>query len=187
MASRTTSILNLPNVLSLSRLPLAAVAVYGVLSSQNLITGVAFWLAVVSDIADGRIARARQKTTILGGILDHGCDALFVAALLTAYLWRGEIPLCLPPLILIAFTQYLLDSRALQGHRLLASWLGRRNGVGYFVLAGVPATRDLFALPWPDSSWVYALGWVLILSTVVSIVDRAIAFISRQRAHASKE
>ncbi len=165
--------LTLPNLLSLSRLPLAAIAGLAVLAEAALLAMMAFWLAVATDMADGRIARARGQVSALGGLFDHGSDALFVTTLLAVWSWQGEVPMCLPILVPLAFTQYMLDSRALSGQRLRASTLGRWNGVAYFVLAGVPTVRDGLGLAWPEMPMVRLLGWLLIVTTLVSIVERA--------------
>ena len=172
---------SLPNLLSLSRLPLALVAGVAVLGDAALLAMMAFWLAVATDLADGRIARARGQVSALGGLFDHGSDALFVTALLAVWSVMGEIPVCLPILVPLAFTQYMLDSRALAGQRLRASTLGRWNGVAYFVLAGVPTVRDGLGLPLPDAQVVRMLGWCLIATTLVSMVERAWVFVRLQR------
>lgn len=165
--------LSLPNLLSLARLPLAVLAATCVLQGAFMAAMVVFWVAVITDMSDGRIARARGQVTPLGGLFDHGSDAIFVTTLLAAWSVLGEIPLCLPILVPLAFTQYMLDSNALSGQRLRASLIGRWNGVGYFVLAGVPTVRDALDLGWPATSLVRALGWVLICTTLVSMVERA--------------
>lgn len=172
---------SLPNLLSLSRLPLALVAGLAVLGGAVLPAMLAFWLAVATDLADGRIARARGQVSALGGLFDHGSDALFVTVLLAAWSVQGEIPVCLPVLVPLAFIQYMLDSRALSGQRLRASRIGRWNGVAYFVLAGVPTVRDGLGLPWPDASVVRWLGWLLIATTLVSMVERAWVYLRLQR------
>ena len=173
---------SLPNVLSVSRLPLALLAVFALL---NAAPGVAMWtfaVAALTDLADGRIARARNQATALGGLLDHASDATFVTALLAAWSVRGEIPVCLPLLIPLAFMQYVLDSKALAGQRLRGSLIGRWNGVAYFVLAGVPTVRDGLGLDWPALPWVRALAWALIATTLLSMVERAYVFTRLRRS-----
>ena len=86
-------------------------------------------------------------------------------------------PLALLCLVLLAFAQYALDSRALAGASLRASRLGRWNGIAYFVLLGIPVIRDLLGLAWPGDGWVVALGWGLVASTVVSMGNRALALL----------
>ena len=186
--------LTLPNALSTSRLllaPLGAVLVMRQpLAQTTLLAGTAlcaaavFYIAVATDVLDGRIARRRGQVSALGGLLDHGSDAVFVTVLLGALAWIGVVPALLPPLVIAAFTQYMLDSKALAGHTLRASWLGRRNGVAYFVLAGTAITRDALQFSWPANSWLQALGWLLIATTLLSMYDRA-ATLYRTRGNRS--
>jgi len=78
----------------------------------------------------------------------------------------------LPWLIAAAFVQYALDSRALSASGLFPSRLGRWNGIAYYVIAAIPIVRDALALDWPGAALVSALAWLLIASTIASMVDR---------------
>ena len=159
--------------------PLCA-ALYG--GGHALLAALVFYGAVATDIADGRIARRRGQVSALGGLLDHGSDAVFVAVQLTALAWLGFAPALLPALVLVAFSQYMLDSRALAGQSLRASWLGRRNGVLYFVLAGTAITRDALNLTWPADEWLRIFGWLLVATTMLSMLDRAVVLVRLRRA-----
>ncbi len=134
-----------------------------------------FWFAVATDLLDGRVARRYGEASAVGGLLDHATDATFVSIGLLAVAWSGQTPLLLPPLVALAFLQYTLDSRALAGRPLRASRLGRWNGIAYFVLLGIPVVRDGLDLGWPPRSWTLAIGWVLVLTTLVSMGDRLLA------------
>ena len=137
-----------------------------------------FALAVASDLADGRVARRFGEASSLGGFLDHATDALFVSAGLAALASHARVPLALPVLVLAAFAQYAVDSRALPsapGRSLRASALGRWNGIAYFVLLGIPVVRDGLALGWPDDPLIHLLGWALVATTLVSMGDRLLA------------
>ena len=74
------------------------------------------------------------------------------------------------------------DSRALAGQSLRASWLGRRNGVLYFVLAGTAITRDALNLTWPADEWLRIFGWLLVATTTLSMLDRAVVLVRLRRA-----
>ncbi len=84
----------------------------------------------------------------------------------------------MPALVALAFLQYTLDSRVLNaanggaGAGLVASSLGRWNGIGYFVPLGTVVVRDALGLGWPGRGLVLALGWGLVASTVLSMADR---------------
>ena len=140
-----------------------------------------FWLAVVSDIVDGRLARARGETSAFGGLLDHASDAIFVSLGQIALVMTERAPLLLPILIIAAFLQYASDSRILAGRALRTSLLGRWNGILYFVAPGVVVTREAFGLAIPSDSVVLAMGWLLVFSTLVSMADRLIGVVSTKR------
>ena len=113
---------------------------------------VLFVLAVATDFADGALARRRGVTSRLGGLFDHATDALFVTLGLSALAARGELTPILPLLVALAFTQYALDSRVVEGRALRASPLGRWNGIAYYVLLGIPVVRDALGLGWPSGA-----------------------------------
>lgn len=128
--------------------------------------------AILTDLLDGPLARRLAQTSPLGGLLDHATDAAFVAILLAALSAAGYVPWLLPVLVLASFLQYVTDSQALRGKGLRASWLGRVNGIAYFVLAGVPVYRGALGLEWPPDVLIKALGWLLVASTLASMLDR---------------
>lgn len=132
-----------------------------------------FWLAVSTDLVDGRIARARGEATRFGGLLDHATDALFVTTGLAALTPGGVVPVVLPALVAIAFVQYVLDSRWLAGEPLRASGLGRWNGMLYFVPLGIVTTREAAGLVLPGDGLVTGIAWALVATTALSIADRA--------------
>lgn len=167
------------NLLSAVRLISVAPCTWAVLAGRWTIAGICFVVAVVTDLIDGPIARHHGDDSPLGGLLDHGSDALFVAATLGALATLGRMPWILPVLIVGAFLQYMLDSRALAGRVLRTSRLGRYNGIAYYVLAGIPIVSEALSLGWPPRSWVLGLGWLLVLSTVLSMSDRARALRAR--------
>lgn len=140
-----------------------------------------FWLAVGTDLLDGRLARARGESSRLGALLDHASDASFVTVGLAALAIGGRIPLLLPVLVAVAFAQYVLDSRWLAGRPLRASRLGRWNGILYFLPLGIVVTREALSLPHPMDPVVSALAWALVLSTGISIADRAVGLLGLRR------
>lgn len=161
------------NALTTARLVAAPFFFCALLGDAALLALVLFWSAVATDVADGRIARARGESSAFGGLLDHATDASFVALGLAALAMRGSVPVALPVLVLAAFLQYMLDSKSLAGRALRASSLGRWNGILYFVPLGVVATRDGLGLAVPEDGFVRAIGFALVTSTLISMGDRA--------------
>ncbi len=173
--------LSLPNALSVSRVPLAGLSFYTIINDQWLLQAMIVVCAVATDIVDGRIARRWQQVSPLGGLLDHGSDALFVTATLGALALGGLVPMLLPVLVAAAFTQYVLDSNALQGRPLRASFIGRNNGIAYFVLAGFPGMQHALGLYLVPDDYIYWAGWVLIGTSVISMLDRLVALLRVSR------
>ena len=164
------------NALTFIRLLLAPVIVCAVLAEQWGVAAAVFWAAVATDLADGWVARRYGEATPLGAAVDHAVDATFVTSGCAALAWMGILPALLPPLIAIAFLEYAAGSRpARTGGTLRASQLGRWNGIAYYVAVGTPVIRDALGLSWPGAGLIAALGWLLILSTLLSITTRLLA------------
>ena len=171
-AARARRWRTLPNALSLLRLllipPLCAAIQLGAARAALF----CFGLAVASDLLDGHLARRLAQASSLGGLIDHAVDAIFVCFGLAALAATAAIPSLLPPLIAIAFLQYALDSRHVSWRGLRGSALGRWNGIAYYALLATPLVRDALGLGWPGSALVHALGWALVASTALSMLDR---------------
>ncbi len=135
------------------------------------------WIAIATDVADGRLARHYDCQSNLGGLLDHSSDAFFVSVTLAALVLHGLIPAVLPCLVVLAFVQYMLDSNSLAGRPLRTSQLGRYNGICYFVLAGFPVMQHALQFYLIDASYFPWLGWGLVLSTSISMIDRLVSLL----------
>ena len=149
-------------------------------SGSAQIAAVLIIYAIVSDLLDGRLARHSGSASAFGRAFDHTTDFIFVTAGLCAGAMRGVFPWALPALIAVAFGQYVVDSYWFRRDRQLRmSRLGRSNGILYFF----PLCGDLLArlgvfsrlgldLLEPAVLW---LAWLLVGTTLLSILDRALA------------
>lgn len=131
------SVMSVPNFLSLSRIALAAFMYWSVAGSHWYVAVSVLWIAIFTDVLDGYLARRQGTASPLGGLFDHGSDAIFVTATIAAHLNHGWTPALLVIMIPAAFLQYMLDSKTLAGQPLRASSLGRYNGISYFVFAEI--------------------------------------------------
>lgn len=134
---------------------------------------VLFVVACATDVLDGRIARLRAVTSSLGGKLDHSADAFFVVCGIASLSYLGLVPVLLAPLVVLAFLQYYLDAKKTPASKLRPSRLGKWNGIAYYVIVGVAlghfVTAEFFVFLDEANYW---FGWLLVLSTVVSMLQR---------------
>ncbi len=141
--------------------------------------------ALVTDYADGIVARRLGTASAAGQLFDHATDCFFVTAGLTGAALAGLTPPALPLLVAVAFGQYVFDSYFVHRRkRLRMSTLGRWNGIGYFVPLVVIAAARLEAVPSLTAPLLLAArltAYALMASTVVSIVDRATAVRTSRR------
>ena len=173
--------LTLPNALSLSRIISAPVLVVAIAKQAELVVICGFVLVIISDILDGHIARRRAQTSSAGTLIDHSSDAVFVTVMTSLFGYLGLLPGVLPLVIALAFVQYVIDSRSSGEATLRASKLGRWNGIAYFVITAVATLAHLYT-PYPlVISSIYWFGWLLVLTTVSSMISRAIHFARARR------
>ena len=78
------------------------------------------FIAIASDYFDGKVARALKTVSARGMLFDHGTDFIFVTAALFALSTIGLSSVLLPLLIIVAFSQYVLDSYFLFKKKQLA-------------------------------------------------------------------
>jgi|TARA_B110000908_G_scaffold92971_1_gene110117 phosphatidylglycerophosphate synthase len=172
MLSISMNIFSLPNLLSASRLILGPLAAWSIIENLWLPAAVALMTAIATDLLDGWLARRWQQTSALGGLIDHGSDAFMVALMLLAEASMGLVPWLLPILVIMAFSQYTLDSKALVGLPLRASKLGRYNGIAYFILAGFPIMQHALGIYLIPTQYFYYIAFVLIATTLISMGER---------------
>lgn len=167
------------NLLTAIRLLSIAPMTWAIVQDQWLIAAVLFIAAVATDLLDGTVARRLNQTSPAGGLFDHTTDALFVSFSLGALAWIGLVNPWLPMLVALAFIQYMFDSKALAGAELRTSFLGRNNGIAYFVAVGIPVIREALGWTWPPDLWVSAFAWLLVATTLASMIDRALALLKK--------
>ena len=131
------SLKTVPNYLTLIRFLLVPPICYAIIQQLWLMASIIFIVAIISDLLDGYAARTLDQKSALGGFFDHATDAIFVCAGLACVAMDGSVTQWLPPLVILSFIQYVLDSKALSGKKLISSVIGRSNGIAYFVLLGL--------------------------------------------------
>ena len=168
------------NVLTAIRLALVLPTAAAFARPELLAPGVVVLLlcvAIASDYLDGHVARTTVTASAKGQLFDHGTDCLFVTGGLTGAAMNSSVTPLLPALIPLAFGQYVVDSLVWHRQRQLrASFLGRWNGVLYFVpLVIIAASRLPFPAGFASILRLAAsvLAYLLVASTASSMIDRA--------------
>lgn len=166
------TLVTLPNALSASRILLAPVMAWCVYTGYWYAAVTILWVAIATDVLDGYLARAGDTASPIGGLLDHGSDALFVTFTTAALTTHDLAPLLLAGIIPAAFIQYMLDSDTLRGKPLRTSLIGRYNGIAYFVFAGFPIMQITLGITLIPFDWFIWIGWGLVVTTLISMTDR---------------
>ena len=162
----------------MARLVLAAPTAYVILDQQWKLAAILFAIAASTDFLDGYLARSLDQSSNFGGLFDHSTDAFFVTIGLACISLHQAVPALLPCLVALSFLQYMLDSKALTGQKLRTSLIGRANGISYFLFLGLTIA---FQIPGITSVLfdhiLLILAWILVASTLISMIDRGIAFL----------
>ncbi len=95
-----TKVLNIPNILSIIRIILAVVFAVLLYNFYKLPAAGVFLLAILTDLADGYIARTYNQITMLGKILDPAADRLLMLTAFVILFLRYDLPLGLTIFIL---------------------------------------------------------------------------------------
>jgi len=185
-------ITSLPNLLSLSRLPLGGLfwVTLGPTTTHAAISLGVMALAAGTDVLDGTIARRRGVSTAgVGSWLDPICDKLFVGAVLAALYFKREVPLWLLAVIvareliqlpMVVVYRVFPTLRHWLRYDFRASHLGKAATIIQFLAIGS------LVMGWPAA---YPLAWGAFGVGLVALADyvrRAVA-IGKRRLHQPEE
>jgi len=168
--------MNLPNVLTLVRMPLTFAIVALMYGTWRWAATLAFWLylaAALSDWLDGKLARDRNIVSDFGKFMDALCDKVLVLGILIAVLDLGYLRLpgvFVMLLVLLVVTREFMISglrmmAAARGVVMAAEWGGKIKTIIQltalgFLLAEPMFARDLAPVSlWPLGGVVAAVHW----------------------------
>jgi len=168
--------LNLPNVLTLSRIafvPLLLVLLLGEDAGPLPAAAAVFGAAALTDAADGHIARSRGLVTKFGRIADPLADKLLVGAALLSLVLIDRLALWVA-LVIVAREA---------GVALLRWHAGRHDVVLHVSSLGkaktcfqMTAIGALMLAPDPEAPWMIALLMATVGLTVVSGLQYAVEY-----------
>lgn len=133
--------------------------------------------AAISDLLDGRVARRMESVGVFGKWFDSVADIVFILTALGCEVWASAIPLYIPMLIALSFSQYAIDSMLLSGAPI-KSRLGHFGGVINF---GIVIVLGLAPPPsWP--AHLVRLGCpILAIYYLAAMGERTIGYFGRRR------
>jgi cardiolipin synthase len=134
-------IANLPNILTLARILLLPLFAVTIIYREFKIALLVFFLASVTDLLDGLIARIKKQTTYFGRILDPVADKFFLITsfvLMSAY---GFIPKWLTIIVIskdvIVLTGCIILYLATHSLKIEPSFIGKVTSASQFILIGL--------------------------------------------------
>jgi len=93
-------LINIPNVLTLTRLILSGFIIYFILLGENIIALVLFALAVLTEF-DGAVARKLKQETVFGDYFDGITDIFWLVGAFVAFVLVGVVPLWVVVILLV--------------------------------------------------------------------------------------
>lgn len=191
--------MNLPNKLTVVRIVLAPLFLLLLLWEfpfHNLIAGLVFGAAALTDMFDGKIARKRGLITNLGKFLDPLADKMLTTAAFLGFLAAGHLDVW--AVMLILTREFMVTSvrlvAAKDGNVIAASFAGKAKTVAQFasILYMIAALefvswRDTllvgFAIPDGVLSAVLIVGRVLIWVSVALTLISGFQYVWGNRAY----
>ena len=161
--------MNLANKLTLFRVILVPFFVGSLLMGQHLIALIIFAVASLTDMLDGKIARARNLVTNFGKFMDPLADKLLVCSAMICLIPAGKLPAWI--VIIIIAREFIIS-----GFRLIASDNGIVIAASYWGKFKTVSQMFMIILLIADFGGVFSvienvLIWVSLILTVVSLVD----------------
>ena len=161
--------MNLPNKLTLLRILLIPVfmgVLYWGFPGANYVALAIFVVASLTDLLDGKIARARNLVTDFGKFADPLADKMLVTAAMLWFVERGQMPAW--ALLIVICREF-----AVSGLRMIASDKGRVIAAGWSGKVKTAATMlcvILMFLPIPPVVNTICV-FVIVLTTLYSGVE----------------
>lgn len=166
--------MNLPNKLTVLRI--CMVPVFVVFMLTDLGGGANKWIALalfvvasLTDLLDGKIARARNLVTNFGKFMDPLADKLLVCSAMLCLIPAGRLPVWI--VIVIIGREFIIS-----GFRLVASDAGIVIAASYWGKFKTVAQMTMVILLIADLGGIFGLIeqiliWAALVLTVVSLVD----------------
>lgn len=169
-----------PNIVSMTRIfvtPLLVILLLNPDSSLFSSTPIIFFLAIMTDLLDGYLARTYYSPSHTGAFLDPLADKILLVSLFATFAYLKVIPLWMILCIATREGGMTLLRMAVKAFdfRLQTSGLGKSKtcvqSVALFIMILLYATKgDINALG-HYSSYISAMMWAVVVITLVSALD----------------
>ncbi len=165
--------MNLPNKLTMLRVIMVPFFIFFLLADaipfNNIIAGILFIIASLTDTLDGYIARKYNLITVFGKFMDPLADKLLVCSALICLTWLHRIPAWI--VCVIIGREFIISGFRLiaaeRGIVIAASWWGKAKTVSQMLMA----ILMIFSLGGVFDTIAVILMWVALVLTVISLVD----------------
>lgn len=171
MTWKVLSWMNLPNILTLSRMLLTIPALLMLMSGSvvgHYFSFIVFVVAALTDFFDGRIARKRGLVTDLGKFLDQISDKILVTSVFLGFMGLSRISLWF--LFIFIFRDTLVS-----GIRMVASSKGKVIAADIFGKAKTVAQIALLILLYSNLLWGFpapsVMVWFEILVAIITALS----------------
>jgi cardiolipin synthase len=174
-------VLNIPNVLSISRLFLLPVILL-LLQSRQMFPALALMLVSwITDALDGYLARRLNQVTTVGKILDHTVDKIWVGTVLVMLVATRGLPVLIPALVIgrdlliVVGSLLILDRRR---HIVSSNAIGKITGCSFALLMILYVVDNNW--PWMRQP-KHVMLWVVSCMVAVSFVNYVVVYVRTMR------
>ena len=179
---KDTPNLNIPNILSILRIGMIPVAVWGIVKEEYLFVLVVLVLAGITDALDGFLARTLNQSTRVGKILDPIADKFLFITLfslmgfgLTLFpIWFVLIVLVRDALILIGYAHLKKQKKTLE---LLPRFSGKAHTAILFFFLFFVLLSLSYEVPIP----LRLLMGLVTATSILSFLDYLIVWVRKRK------
>jgi len=174
---------DIPNLITVGRILLVPPIAWVVIQQHFLLALTLFFVAGVSDAADGFLAKYYGWTSRLGALLDPLADKFLLVTSYLALTWIGLLPLWLLVLVVVRDVVIVSGAVVYNFHieRLEAepTLISKLNTLLQILLVLLVIVHQ--ATGWGDSGWIEMLIYAVAVTVVWSGIDYVITWSRRAR------
>ena len=175
---------DIPNLITVGRILLVPPIAWAMIQQYFLLALILFFVAGVSDAADGFLAKYYGWTSRLGALLDPLADKFLLVTAYASLAWVGLLPLWLLMLVVVrdvvivsGATVYNFHIQRLEAEPTLISKLNTLLQILLVLLVIIHQ-----ATGWGERDWIEILVYAVAVTVVWSGIDYVITWSRRARS-----